>query len=106
MTSVRVGFGVAIAGIALLVVVVAGIVPWVVGVDADCDDRGPHSFFLLAWPAAAFLGVTGAVIVGTSRAVIGRGRRLAGVALGLAVPVSALVWFVVVVADGIRECGF
>lgn len=106
MTLARVGPGITLAAVTLLVVAVAGIAPWVIGPDLECDDRGPHAFFLVAWPAAGLLGLVGAIVASAAGADLSRAARRATAALGLLVLLAAIVFFFVVVADGVRECGF
>jgi hypothetical protein len=91
----------------LLVTAIAGIAPWVVGHDLDCPDTGPHGFFLLAWLSAAALGVASVfVLVSAEGQETNTWLRRAGIALGALVPIAAALWLVIVVVDGVQECGF
>ena len=91
----------------LLITAIAGIAPWVAGHDLDCSETGPHGFFLVAWLTAAALGVVSVVVLVSAKGGrMNRWLRRAGIALGALVPIAAAALWLVVVVDGIQECGF
>jgi hypothetical protein len=104
LSRTHAGLGLAVAAAALLTTAVAGIAPWVLGTDADCPDQGPDGVFLLCWLASvgAAFGAVACLATTTGPTL----ARRAGIVLGGLVVISAAVWFVVVVGDGIQECGF
>ena len=108
MTAIRWGNGLIVAGAATLTVAILGMLPWVAGEDVDCAQAGPHRFFLLAWPAGPALAFAGAAVLlripkQAPRLALRRAATLVGFGV---VPLAAAVWWVVVVADGVKECGF
>lgn len=102
----RVVIGWCLAGLAfvLLVTAIAGIAPWVVGPDPGCSNKGPNSFFLYCWLGSVGVAAGAFACFVTARA--GSVIRWGGVAIASLVPVGAVAWYVVVVIDGIQECGF
>jgi hypothetical protein len=103
MNRMRVGVALAVGGVLLFAVSVAGVAPWVIGDDPECPETGPHGFFLLAWPASVGLAIAGAVFLARAES---RAVRIVGISQGILLPAAAVIWFVVVIADGIKECGF
>ena len=105
----RWGTALILVGTVTLAMAILGMLPWILGKDVDCGPAGgPHTFFLLAWPAGPALAIAGGLFVLRSpkhapRLVLRRAAMVVGFAL---VPLAAVVWWVVVVADGVEECGF
>jgi 4-amino-4-deoxy-L-arabinose transferase-like glycosyltransferase len=63
--------------------------------------------FLAAWPTGAALAIVGVcVLIGSPKDALRTWLRHTGVLLGVAVPLAAVAWWFVVVADGVKECGF
>ena len=88
----------------LLVTAIAGIAPWIAGTDTGCRDEGPSSFFLFCWIGS--VGLAAAAIACFVTAQTGKGMRWGGASIAGLVPLGAAAWYVVVVVDGIQECGF
>ena len=88
----------------LLAVSIAGIAPWVAGTDVDCSDDGPHGFFLLTWPASVVVATCAMACLWDAQ--VPRRTRVTGVVIAALVMVAAGAWYLVVVIDGIQECGF
>jgi hypothetical protein len=103
-SQLRVGWLLVGLAVTLLATAIGGIAPWVFGTDADCSEQGPHSFFLLCWLASAGVAIGAVVRFGT--AVGATLTRRAGIALASLVTLGAVALYVVVVGDGIQECGF
>jgi hypothetical protein len=99
-----IGWGLAGVAFALLVTAIAGIAPWVTGTDPGCPDEGPSGLFLLSWVGS--VGAAAAAIGCFLTSGAGRMTRWGGVSVTALVPLGAVVWFVVVVTDGIQDCGF
>jgi hypothetical protein len=97
--------GVALAGIAgaLLLLTLVGLVPEIRG--HDCSDVPPHWVFLGAWPLSAVLGTVAGVVLASVPGPGAKARRLAIVA-AWSVPIAAALLFVVLLGDGISDCGF
>jgi hypothetical protein len=104
----QVGMGATITSGVLLVIAIAGVIPYVRGGAAGgCAGEGPHAVFLIAWGAAAIIGLASAIHLSTSRLEPkGPPRRRIAFLGAVAVVVAAAGLFVVVVLDGLRECGF
>ena len=67
-------------------------------------DEGPEQLFLLCWLGSVGLAAAAIACFVTARA--GRVMRWEGFRWRAWVPLGAAVWFIVVVVDGIEECGF
>jgi len=75
----------------------------VFGTDAECSGQGPHGFFLLCWLASVGVAIGAVVRFGTADGA--KLTRRAGIAIASLVTLGAVVLYVVVVGDGIQECG-
>ena len=109
MTAVRWGIGLTLAGAATLIVAVLAMLPWILGQELDCEQAGgPHPFFLLAWPIGPALAFSGSIVLlRVPRHALRSRLRRGAIVFGFAVvPLAAVVWWVVVLADGVKECGF
>ena len=99
----RIGIFLAGAAGALFLLTLVGLVPEIRG--HDCSEVPPHWVFLGAWPLSAVLGFVAAVLLSSTQGLDAKLRRLAVAAASL-VPAAAAVLFVVLLADGISDCGF
>ena len=108
-TRQRVGLWLTALSVVLFVVAVAGIAPFVAGGEpGSCSEDGPNAFFLILWPLSALLGIGSAMCLSTGyRHSKGPAIRRAAFWTAVLVPLGAAAFYVVVVvADGISECGF
>jgi hypothetical protein len=106
--ELRVGVAATVTSGVLLLVAVLGVAPHVLGGAAgECEADGPHLIFLIAWGAAALLGIASAIHLSTGHGQPkGPPLRRAGFWGAVAVVVGTAALFVTVVLDGIGECGF
>jgi len=89
--------------LALLVTGIAGSAPWVAGTEIGCREAGPSSFFLFCWLGSvglAAVAIACFVTAQAGRVMPSEGLRSQACAAG-----GRLVVLVVIV-DGIQECGF
>jgi len=96
------------ASVGLLVLAIAGIAPFISGGSVgECSENGPHSIFLFAWGASAAFGIASAIYLSTGYGQP-KGPRVRRAAFwaALLVPVGAVALYVVLIVDGISECGF
>jgi hypothetical protein len=107
-TRLRVGLGLAALSVVLFLVAVAGIAPFISGgAPGECWEDGPHAVFLILWPASALLAVASAIHLSTGyRQPKGPAIRRAAFWVAVFVPLGVVALLLVVVADGISECGF
>lgn len=107
-TRQRVGLPLTALSLVLFVVAVAGIAPFVAGDSSgSCSEDGPSAFFLILWPVSVVLGVASAICLSTGyRQPKGPAIRRAAFWTAVLVPIGAAAFYLVVVADGVSECGF
>jgi hypothetical protein len=107
-THLRVGLGLTAFSVALFLVAVAGIAPFIRGgAPGACSEEGPHAVFLILWPVSALLGVASAIHLSTGyRQPKGPALRRSAFWVAVLVPLGAVALYLVVLTDGISECGF